>query len=290
MAQDDTQETASSSANPEPDNPVIGCLVVLFLLSLLLLGFMRVDPVWKEWKQDNRLEGYPRIPILAESISSGIELLGPGKFLSVARYSGGTGGTPIAPEWTVYGRVAAVWGDADAKQGLLLALEPTNAHTLQAALAIKDGNPLSVAIITEIPTYTPMPTGTPEPSATPIPPTARLEIPTALLYSETDNDQPSGQLLSLIIVPKLKLAESPPSYSPPGVFHQCVALDPQQDADNVKVVLLDIARLTEAAAALTYAERVYLVPGACPTPVPATAPNEPPAETPTAAPTSTPGS
>lgn len=244
---------------------------------------------------------YQEVPIQATSLMGGAELIGPGQWLSIARY--GKDGTPSAEEWRMVGRVSAVSGNETEKKVIVLAVPTHQAPTLQAALAAKDG-PLLVhgpgqtptATSTAPPTETPTPGPSPTPTSTPTPFIAPLttpgrvgfEIPTERIASGSAIDQHS--LLSLAIVPKEVSGSAPPLFSDCATFalfldKNRIATTKAADVQTVVVWLTD-SRLPEAAAALTHAERVYLVPDeSCyvrqtPTATPTTTPTATPPPTP----------
>lgn len=253
----------------------------LFYLLLILAGLSN-----RKLRSD-AYGDYQTVLIPATSLMGGAELIGPGDWLSIARY--GKGDTLSAEEWRMLGRVSGVSGNDTEKKVIVLAVPTHQAPTLQAALAVKDGAPL-VYTLGQTPTATPIPTATPspDPSAsatvavtptdTPMPfiaPPPRsgqvgLEIPIERIASGSAIDQHS--LLSLVIVPKVVSGSEDEISSAPPLFSGCATFanflnkdrrvtDKTVDATTV-VVYLAASRLPQAAAALTHAERVYLVPDA----------------------------
>lgn len=254
----------------------IGLFIWLFLLFMLAGYAYRIS-------RSDAYADFQEVLIPATSLMGGAEVIGPGEWLSIARYSGGTNGTPSAEEWRMLGRVSAVSGNETEKKLIILAVPTNQAPTLQAALAVKDGAPL-VYVPGPSPTATPSPdpsasatatatsTGTPTPFIAP--PTRSgqvgLEIPIERIDSGSAIDQQS--LLSLVIVPKVvsgsedEISSAPPLFSGCATFANFLNKDrrvPDKAADATTVVVwLAASRLPEAAAALTHAERVYLVPDA----------------------------
>jgi hypothetical protein len=95
-----------------------------------------------------------------------------------------------------------------------------------------------------------------------------LEIPTERIASGSAIAREG--VLSLVIVPKVVTGSEDTVSSAPPLFNGCAAFvhfldknrhvtEKPDDAETV-VVWLSASRLPEAAAALTHAERVYLVP------------------------------
>lgn len=273
---------------PDESEIMLGSTIIyfsiVFFLVLILAGLH-----YRDVRSTNYPE-YQEVSIPATSLVGGAELIGPGQWLSIARY--GKGGTPSAEEWRMLGRVSAVSGSDIEKKVIVLAVPTDQAPTLQAALAVKDGASLVYApgqkptatSTPTTPTATPSPdpsasaTAIPTPTGTPTPfiaPPMRsgqvgLEIPIERLASGPAIDLQS--LLSLVIVPKVvsgpenEISSAPPLFSGCAQFASFLNKDrrqPEQVADATTVVVwLAASRLPEAAAALTHAERVYLVPDA----------------------------
>ena len=265
-------ELSSDSQLITASSEIIAIFIWVFL-SLIWVGI-----AYRSLRSDAYAD-FLEVPIQATSLMGGAELIGPGDWLSIARY--GKGGTPTAEEWRMVGRVSAVSGNDTEKKVIVLGVPTHQAPTLQAALAVKDGpllihgpgkeqTPTPTATFTATPTPGPSPTNTPSPTGTP----ARsgqvgLEIPAEHIASGANIDRQS--ILSLIIVPKV-VSDSEDSVSSTPLFTGCAAFaffldddrlqtDKAADAKTV-VVWLAASRLPEAAAALTHAESVYLVPDA----------------------------
>lgn len=156
---------------------------------------------------------------------------------------------------------------------------PGDVPTLQAALAVKDGAPLVYSLYEdrpETPTPDPSATATITPTSTSTPFIAPLtssghvglEIPTERIASGSAIAREG--VLSLVIVPKVVTGSEDTVSSAPPLFNGCAAFvhfldknrhvtEKPDDAETV-VVWLSASRLPEATAALTHAERVYLVP------------------------------
>ena len=261
--QSDTTNNNQPSGGPQPNivgSERLGLIIWLFLL------FMLAGSAYRNSRLDS-YANYQKVPIQATSLMGGAELIGPGQWLSIARY--GKDGTPSAEEWRMVGRVSAVSGSDTEKKVIVLAVPTHQAPTLQAALAVKDG-PALVYSLRDEPTATPIPTATIIPTSTSTPFIAPLttpgrvgfEIPTERIASGSAIDQHS--LLSLAIVPKEVSGSAPPLFSDCATFalfldKNRIATTKAADVQTVVVWLTD-SRLPEAAAALTHAERVYLVP------------------------------
>ena len=127
---------------------------VVFFLALILAGLH-----YRDVRSTNYSE-YQEVSIPATSLVGGAELIGPGQWLSIARY--GKDGTPSAEEWRMVGRVSAVSGSDTEKKVIVLAVPTHQAPTLQAALAAKDG-----PLLVHGPGQTPTATSTATPTATP---------------------------------------------------------------------------------------------------------------------------
>jgi hypothetical protein len=242
---------------------------------MILSRLDKTDPRSITMPIGTELRDYAQIHIPAANLVGGAEALGPGQWLSVTRYTGGTDGTPVAQEkWSVGGRVSAISGNETDKKAVVLAVPTQQAPTLQAALAVTD------ARLSYMPSDKPISAPTPASSDTPVPTPiffiaitpesggVGLEIAADLIASGAA--LPKEGRLSLIIVPKLLTDGGDQPSSAPPPFNACVTIsnfldenrgvtDETDDAEVV-VVELDASRLTEAAAALTHAERVYLVP------------------------------
>lgn len=285
---------------------IIGICIILYVASIPV-------GLWYRKSHRDTFDHYLEVPMQATSLLGGVEALGRGDWLSVARY--GKDGTPTTEEWRMLGRVSSVTGNETEKKQIVLAVDPGQAPTLQAALAVKDGAPL-VYNLSEEPTR-PTETRSTDPNATAMPtPTATstpfmappaidgqvgLEIPAERIVSGANIAQQT--LLSLVIVPKV-VVDSEDAIFAALPFNGCaayasfldkdrLATDKMADAKTV-VVWLTAARLPEAAAALTHAERVYLVPDAScesrqtPAATPIVIPTVTPSSTPSPAPSPTP--
>ena len=262
-------DSDQSTGSPQPNivsSDKLGLLIWLFLLFMLASYAYRIS-------RSDAYADFLEVPIQATSLMGGAELLGPGQWLSIARY--GKGGTPSAEEWQMVGQVSAVSGNETEKKVVVLALPTRQAPTLQAALAVKDGPPLVYSLRDE-PTVTPIPTATIPPTSTSTPFIAPLtssghvglEIPTERIASGSAIAREG--VLSLVIVPKVVTGSEDTVSSAPPLFNGCAAFvhfldknrhvtEKPDDAETV-VVWLSASRLPEATAALTHAERVYLVP------------------------------
>ena len=153
--QSDTTNNNQPSGGPQPNS--VGSERLSLILWLFLL-FMLAGSAYRISRSD-AYANYQQVPIQATSLMGGAELLGPGQWLSIARY--GKGGTPSAEEWRMLGRVSAVSGNETEKKTIVLAVDPGHVPTLQAALAVKDGAPLVYSLYEDRPE-----TPTPDPSAT----------------------------------------------------------------------------------------------------------------------------
>lgn len=264
---------------PKP-GPGIGALIIIILATLTSILWL-----YRHTHPRIDLSQYQRVPIASTSLAGGVEGLGPGQWLEIDGRSRAVAGTDV-PDWLVTGRIYDTGGDATAKSVVYLDVLPEQVPTLQAALIVKDGQPLFYKLrpqpaltptgtLTETPT-TPSPTATSTPFinfATPRPGQTWLEIPISLSATGSAID-PSSELVMVIVAKQTVDGEgrplATPSYlSAPVSFHtflddkRVMTSDPAS-AESV-IVALDTAALPGAAAALTHAERVYLIP-ASPTP------------------------